>query len=290
MFIRNRNLFFLLFWISFLLQIKAQDTLYVNEEVVINDTIYLKSKVKLLQPLSKASFSNSFDFQTQQEERMKDWIEELKKNAQKVTKIKRYNPFSLNLKSNILLINHNLFKNEPNFQDTYLGLGIDLNYRFKNNIIIGIAPMYYYGISKQIKTNETIFNGFYFVNKEPYLLENIEKIKFQWLLPVYIAYPIKRFKPSIGFFYNPIQYSTNFTTVDNGEIPQFTLKENYEIVSHQFGFLFGLNFQVSKRIELEAQYLLGLPRNFSLKNTDPQILFNQQSQVNMFSFGVKVRL
>ena len=300
MFIRSKC--FLVFsFLFFLHNILAQDTLYVHQELIVYDTIYIKAKHQS----SKINAKNIEEYlinkrQNFEKERLKKTVDEAfteliqNQNTQKklLSKtLKTTKSFAFYIKTNMLLIDHNLLKNESSFDDTFLGLGLDFNYQFKNNVIIGMSPMLYYGIKKSLKASEiSPFEGFYFINQTPFLIQSFEINPYQWLFPIYVAYTYKKMKPSVGFFYQPMLYKTNFLSPNDDEVPQLNKVETFKNILHQWGFLFGFDFQIFKKITLQAQYLLVLPRQMTLKPDDPKLFHFEKSSINMFSLGFKFKL
>jgi hypothetical protein len=256
-------------------QEKKVDTIYVYEEVIIHDTIYIEK------PLNKINLENVIF--TKGENNEKDKLE-ITQNGKKIQilvdstnivfpRIKKPKSWFFGGKFLFGSANNSLFKslNAPNT----IGFGLGIWTRkqlFASNLSIGIGldGLYWSSpFSFNATQNNSDLNGYYFTNSnQPILFKSLENKNFQFQIPLQLYYKYKKFMPSIGVFGSISNYKSEFIG-SSGNLP-LTLDETktFETNALQFGYLAALQYEINKNISVELNFSSGSSKNLIFTNTN----------------------
>lgn len=261
-------------------QEKKIDTIYVYEEVIIHDTIYIEK------PLNKINLENVIF--TKGENNEKDKLE-ITQNGKKIqilvdsTNIvfqKNKKPKSWFFGGKFLsgLSSNSLFK-DLNASSSYgFGLGVWTRKQlFESNFYLGAGLDGFYwsnSFSIEASTNNNNINGYYFTNsQQPLLFKSLESKNFQFQIPLQLYYNYKKFMPSIGIFASISNYKSEFQS-SSGKLP-LSLDETqvFGTQALQFGYLVELQYSITNKISVGLNFSSGSSKNLIFTNTNDK---NQQ--------------
>jgi hypothetical protein len=280
-------LLFILFSSIAFSQEKKVDTIYVYEEVIIHDTIYIEK------PLNKINFEKVVFTKGENDEK---GTLELTQNGKKIEikvdstnivfpKIKIHKKsWFFGGKMHFGYATNSLFKslNAPN--TVGFGLGIWTRKQlFDSNFSVGIGLEGLYWSSPfsfDASQNNSALNGYYFTNSnQPLLFKSLESKHFQFQIPLQLYYKYKKFMPSIGIFTSISSYKSAFVR-SSGNLP-LTLDEtkSFETNALQFGYLAELQYEITKKISVGLNFTSGSSKNliFTNKNDKNQGFKTQNS-------------
>lgn len=275
--LQNKFLFlFLLFSCFVFSQEKKVDTIYVYEEVIVHDTIFVEK------PLNQLKLENVVF--TKGENNEKDKLE-LTQNGKKVQiqvdstniilpKIKPKEHIKSWFFGGKLLLgiaNNSLFKelNAPTNIGSGLGIWIKKQL-FNPNFFVGIGfdGLYFTSpFSFDASQNDSALNGYYFTaNNEPKLFQSVENKHFKIQIPIQFYYKIKKFTPSIGLFASISNYKATFKG-SSGSLP-LSLDETqiFKAQALQIGYLVEVNYDLTKHLSVGINFSLGKSNNLVFVN------------------------
>lgn len=255
-------------------QEKKVDTIYVYEEVIVYDTIFIE---KPLLKIDKAVFTSEND--------KKDKLE-LSQNGKKfeipvdtlvlitdkkrIEKDKRQSWF-FGGKLHLGLANNSLFKKVDAPNPIGFGLGIWTRKElFDSNFSVGIGvdAMYWTSpFSFNASKKDSDLNGYYFTqNNEPKLFQSIENKHFQLQIPIQFYYKINKFMPSVGGFVSTSNYKSHFLG-SSGRLPR-TLDETqtFKAEAFQIGYLAEVQYVISKQFSVAIHFSSGKANNLLFTN------------------------
>lgn len=257
-------------------QSKKVDTVYVYEEIIIRDTIFIE---KPFSKIDKAIFIS--------EENKKDKLE-LTQNGvviqipvdtlvlitdkKRIEKTQNKSWF-FGGKFHFGLADNSLFKKMDAPINTGFGLGIWTQKKlFDSNFSIGIGFDAFYWMSPfstNAQQKDSDLNGYYFTEKnEPKLFQSIESKHFQLQIPIQVHYKIGKFTPSIGWFVSASNYKTQFLG-SSGALPQrFDEMQTFKAETLQTGYLLEMQYAMSERISVGIHFSSGKFNNLVFTNKD----------------------
>lgn len=284
-------LLFFLFFLNFVFSQnkKETDTIYVYEEVIIRDTIYIErplSKVdKVLVTPEKKGKKSQITI-TQNNKKTNITVDSLEIKGKK-------NDFSSNWefgsKLNLGLNSNTLFK-EFNAENQFIiGIGVFVRKTiFHANFSIGT------GIESSITINpseinnassDSFLNGYYFTeDATPKLFQSINSKGFQFQIPIQFYWKIKNFTPSVGVFGNLSSYESKFIGSSGSTPLTFDETQTFSAKTISFGYLFQLEYAFSKKWSLGTNYSYSNAKNivFQRKNES----FSVSKRINQNNFGM----
>lgn len=292
---RNNVFLLLLFMVNYCFSQskKVADTIYVYEEVIVRDTIYIE----------KSSFKNRIDkvIVTPEQKGIKSQIVLIQNNL-KTTLIvdsleikQKKHSTDYKWKSNSLLllgVNQNsFFKEFGSNNQTVFGVGVFIKKSlFHPNFSIGtglkllLSPTH---LTLNDSISSSFLDGFFFTNtKNPKLFESIATRGFQIQLPVQFYWKIQKFTPSIGVFANRSSYSANFINftgdigTTNNEIEKFNAKSYY------FGYLFELNYAIYKKWSVSLNYSFGSANTIEFTRNNDSFAVNKKITQSLFGTSI----
>lgn len=257
-------------------QSKKIDTVYVYEEIIIRDTIFIE---KPFSKIDKAVFIS--------EENKKDKLE-LTQNGvviqvpvdtlvlitdkKRIEKAKSKSWF-FGGKFHFGMADNSLFKKMNAPINTGLGLGIWTQKNlFDSNFYVGIGLDAIYWMSPfsiNAQQNDSELNGYYFTNKnEPKLFQSIENKHFQLQVPIQLYYKTGKFTPSIGWFISTSNYKAQFMG-SSGELPlKFDQMQTFKAEALQIGYLMEMQYAISKHISIGIHFSSGKFNKLIFTNKD----------------------
>jgi len=257
-------------------QSKKIDTVYVYEEIIIRDTIFIE---RPFSKIDKAVFIS--------EENKKDKLE-LTQNGvviqipvdtlvlitdkKRIDKAKSKSWF-FGGKFHFGLADNSLFEKMGASKNTGLGLGIWTQKKlFDSDFSIGIGFDAFYWMSPfstNAQQRDGELNGYYFIeNNEPKLFHSIENKHFQLQIPIQLYYKIGKFTPSAGWFVSTSNYKTQFLG-SSGALPlKFDQMQTFKTEALQIGYLIEMQYAISEHISVAIHFDSGKFNNLVFTNKD----------------------
>lgn len=275
--LQNKFLYFLLF--SFCLafsQQKTIDTIYVYEEVIVHDTVFVEKPIneKKLDKVVFIKNENDKIGLTLNGEKI-----QIKVDSATVVLLKNLHNKTWFFGGKLYTgtARNTLFKKLNAPADIGIGLGIWTKKRlFNPRFLVGIGIDASYWMSPftfDATKNESSLNGYYFTeNNQPKLFQSIDSKHFQLQIPIQFYYKIQRFTPSIGAFANISSYKAKFLG-SSGVLPlTFDETQVFKAEALQIGFLAELQYELSKHISVGINFSSGKAKNlvFTNKNDSSQ--------------------
>jgi hypothetical protein len=280
---QNKFSLILIFIFNFIFSQQKVDTVYVYEEVIVHDTIYIEKSLDEIN-INKAILTKGKEDQKLSIEVIQNG-KKIKINLDTIIGInkKQIGDFSKKKswffggKLYLGLASNSLFKdlNAPN--SIGFGLGIWTRKQvFNSNFSIGIGldGLYWSSpFSFDASQNISTINGFYFVKDQPLLFKGIESKHFEVQIPLQFYYKYKKFMPSIGVFTSISNYKSEFIG-SSGNLP-LTLDETKSFGTNaiQFGYLAALQYEITKKIAIGLNFSSGSSKNLIFTNNNEE---NQQ--------------
>ena len=291
---KNKLILFLsLFVNSLFAQTQKSDTIYVYEEVIIRDTVYIE------RPLGKSKIDKILV--TPEKKGKKGQITIIQNNRKTVVPIdsleiqNKRNRFTddwkfgskiyLNTCSNTLLKEFNA-GNQIN-----VGAGFFVRKTlFHNNFSIGT------GIEASITANpnelnnaatNSYLNGYYFAEDgSPRLFNSISSKGFQLQIPLQFYWKIKKFTPTIGVFGNLSNYESTFMG-SSGNLP-LSLDETQKYSSRMyfFGYLAQLEYSFNNNWSVALNYSFSNANNIVFQRDKEA--FSVAKKLTQNSFGMQL--
>ena len=278
--LQNKFLLFLMFSITYSFSQQKVDTVYVYEEVIVHDTIYIEKTI------SELKFDNVIFTKDEFNKPKLELTQNGKKIELKIDSTNIVFPKSKTLnkswffggKLHFGLASNSLFK-ELNAPNTIgFGLGIWTRKQLfdsKFSVGIGLDGLYWSSpFSFDASQNNSKINGFYFVNNQPLLFKGIKSKHFEIQIPFQVYYNFRKFMPSIGVFAGISKYKSEFLG-SSGSFP-LTLNETktFETQSIQIGYLVELQYSLTNKISVGLNFSSGTAKNL--------IFINQNDKNQMF--------
>lgn len=288
-------LFFLAFTSLTFSQEKKTDTVFVYEEVVVYDTVFVE---KPFTKIDKAVFTSEVN--------KKDQLE-LTQNGKKfqiavdtlilVTdkkRIKKEQHWFFGGKLHLGMARNSLLNemNAPN--TTGIGLGIWTQKKLFNSdfsIGIGMDAFYWMGsFSFDASQNDGALNGYYFTNNNaPKLFKSFDNKNLQLQIPLQVYYTINRFTPSLGAFISASRYKSQFFG-SSGNLPlTFDEIQDFKAEALQIGYLVELHYSLSKHISVALHFSSGKCNNLVFsKNDDKSQFFKTKNTFTENKFALQL--
>ncbi|HRB71571.1 MAG TPA: hypothetical protein PK776_06960 [Flavobacterium sp.] len=262
-------------------QEKKTDTVFVYEEVIVYDTVFVE---KPFTKIDKAVFTSEADKKDRLEiiqngKKFQVAIDTLvlvtdKKRIEK----QRPQTWFFGGKLHLGLARNSLFK-EMNAPNT-IGLGLGIWTRkalFNSDFSVGIGFDAFYWIgsfSFDATQNESVLNGYYFTNnRQPKLFKTIDCTNFKLQLPIQLYYNINKFTPSVGAFACTSNYKSQFIG-SSGNLPlTFDEIQDFKAEALHIGYLIELHYSLSKHISVALHFSSGKANNLFFSKRDDKNQF-----------------
>lgn len=297
------SLIFMLFFGCSWCQKKSIDTVYVYEEIIVHDTIYIEK------PLNNTIFHNailqfkdaqtgilSFESQGQQTQIKLDHLtvlDTIKKTEKKMnsTNNQQLMNWSIGIKTYLGKNYTNAFTKSGNTDNNGYGLGLVILKRLISKKWYASAGinLNYFPKSRTYQDNgsDSNLNGFYISNNQPNLLTNIYDECRQIVVPIQLHYSYKKFLPSVGIqygnstYYGTIKKSSGFIPLSLDQTIETKLKSIF------WGANIELGYQINKYLISSISYSFTKSTEIKFyQNSTP--LFTLQNNFNnrQISFGL----
>jgi hypothetical protein len=265
---------FFLFSCFLFSQERKVDTIYVYEEVIVHDTVFVEKpldKLKIDKIIvtkgEKGEKPQAILFQNNKKTIILiDTLEIEQKKKPFISGWEFGSKFYLGLNSNDLLKEFDV-KNQ-------FGLGVGLFVKktlFHPNFSVGTGFESYVTLNTVQLDNansDSFLNGFYFTDVgSPKLFHSLTAKGFQFQIPLHFYWKFKKLTPSIGIFGNMTNYESTFLG-SSGNLPlTFDETQTFNAKIFSIGYLFQLDYAVHKK------WSVGL--NFSYANAN-KIVFRRK--------------
>jgi opacity protein-like surface antigen len=270
---------------------KVSDTVYVYEEVIVHDTVYVEKpldKIKIdkviISPENKATKPQL------------TIIEPNKKTTISVDTLiieKKKEKFPWNFGAKFLagFNSNSLFREFNGKTQPYFGIGIFVKKTLLNpNFAIGIgfeSSLSIGNFNFDASQNDSSLNGFYFTDDgSPKLFKSLTNKGFQFQVPVQIYWKIEKFTPSIGVFGNLTNYKSTFIG-SSGNLPlALDETQNYSSKAFYFGYLAQLEYQITTTWSVALNYSFANAKKLTF--TDNNESFGVSRNIQQHSFGTSL--
>jgi hypothetical protein len=271
-------------------QEKKVDTVYVYEEIIIRDTVYIEkplNKIKvntlIINDVKKGFKPSITIIQNKQKTIISadTLVIEHRKNS-------LFSDWKLDTKFQTGIISSSLLKEFDLENQPFFGFGIFVKKRiFSSNFYVGTGFESSYLIHLS-QTNDTIssLNGFYFTNDvSPKLFKAVNAKGFQFQIPVQFFLKLKKFTPSIGFFGALNIYESKFLG-SNGAVP-LALNElqKFKAESVFIGYLAQLEYNLFRKWSIGLNYSFATARKIMFKRNDESFAINKKQNQTIFGIN-----
>ncbi len=301
---KNKYKFIYIFFICLAsIFLHSQDTIFIYEEVMEHDTIYLPKSfenskiqkatlelnekinagnliiktdsVNIKIPINEINFGNSED---------KNKLLTQKTTLSKNNERRKVN-WHFGFLANAMYNNNSLFKEFDDGNTFAFGIGAFVELQIVKNFSLKLLPQYNFGISLNFDANskDSALNGYYFANNIPYFFQGIAANNHIFMLPLQLHYSIDEWSPNLGVFamYRTLKadfLTSSFTT----NPPNFDVIKTLDTNYTQIGFSAGVEYKISKKINLGINYLFGSTPEINFKDDANSFVFNDSSIQDSF--------
>jgi hypothetical protein len=293
---KKNNCFFwflLLFQIGFS-QEKKVDTVYVYEEVIIRDTVFIEkplAKLKVDKVILNKEIKGSKPSITIIQNKQKTVV------SADTLIIKRFknNIFSnldYSLKLNSGITSLSLFKEFEIKNKPLLSFGFLIKKKlFNSNFSIGtgIEAFTVLDAEKQtIVNSESDLLGYYFTNNgSPKLFESIIAKGFQLQVPLLFSWNINKFTPSVGVFSTYSKYQAKFIG-SSGNLPmRFDETQTFNANAIYIGYLAQLEHSLNKNWYIGVNYSFASAKKLVFSRDDESFAVSKKQ--TQTTFGISLR-
>lgn len=293
---KNKILWLVLYcnFIGFSQNTKPTDTIYVYEEVIVYDTVFIEK------PMDKMKF-NKIIF-TPKKDGKKAQLSFIQNNKTTIITVdsllveSKRKPFPISWNFGIKFItgfnSNSFFKDFNDKVQMNFGLGVFIKKTlFHPSFAIGT------GFDAFISTNTFNFdstknnsslNGFYFTNDgNPKLFNSLNNQGFQIQIPLQFYWNIKKFTPSLGVFGNISSYKATFIGSSGAAPLSFDAMQLFAAKAYYFGYLAQLDYQLNKRWSVGLNYSFSNATNLIFKSSSNDT-FAISKNITQNNFGVNL--
>jgi hypothetical protein len=273
-------------------QEKKIDTVFVYEEIIIIDTVYIEK------PLDKLEIDKITIIPGKKDEKPQLIISQEKQNTiipiDTLIIEKIVNSFDsqweFGAKLNFGFNNNTLFKGFNVRNQQIIGTGVFVKKSiFHPNFFIGTGFDAFFTLNEsQINnaTSDSFLNGYYFTDDgNPKLFESLVTKGFQFQIPVRFYWKINKITPSIGVLGNITNYESQFTG-SSGNLP-LTLDESqiFNAKILYFGYTAQLEYAIYKNWSIEINYSYANAKNIVFRQKDETFAVEKKITQNTFGIG-----
>lgn len=270
-------------------QERKVDTIYVYEEVIVHDTVFVEKpldKLKIDKIIvakgEKGKKPQAMLFQNFKKTIILiDTLEIAKSKKSFISQLQFGSKFYIGLNSNDVLKEFNV-KNQ-------LGLGVGLFVKktlFHPNFSIGTGFEIYVALNTAKLENansDSFLNGFYFTDVgSPRLFKSITAKGFQFQIPLQFYWKIKKLIPSIGVFGNLANYESTFLG-SSGSLP-LSLNETQTFDAKMFaiGYLFQLEYELHKKWSVGINFSYANAKSIVFRRKNETFAIDKKLNQNIF--------
>ncbi|MFY0482618.1 hypothetical protein ACI6PS_08430 [Flavobacterium sp. PLA-1-15] len=274
--LRNKISILLLVLSNLVFSQSKVDTVYVYEEIIVRDTVFIE---RPFTKIDKAVFISEENKKDKLELTSNGVVVEIpvdtlvlitdKKRADR----QKSKSWFFGGKFHLGMADNSLFKEMDAPISTGIGIGIWTRKTILDSdfsVGIGLDGLYWMSpFSFNAQQNDSKLNGYYFTERnEPKLFHSIDSKHFQFQIPIQFYYQIGKFTPSIGGFVSTSNYKTNFLG-SSGELPlKFDEMQTFKTEAIQVGYLLELQYAFSEHISVALHFDFGQSNHLVFKNKD----------------------
>jgi hypothetical protein len=286
--LRNKFVYLFLFIFNLMFSQSKTDTIYVYEEIIIHDTIFIEKKLEEIKIdkaiLLKEKANDKISLQIVQngiKSNIKiDTIIGI--NKKQIGNFIKKKSWFFGAKLHFGLADNSFFKKQNAPNNLGIGLGIWTKKRlYESNFFIGTGLDGFYWSSPFLldaTQNESTLNGIYFVNDtEPILFKSLKSKHFQVQIPLQFYYNIKKFTPSIGVFASISNYKAEFASSSGTLKRSLDIPQTFQTQTLQIGYLTQLQYEISKHISIALTFRAAKSKNLIFVNKNDK---NQSLKIN----------
>jgi len=293
---KKNNCFFwflLLFQLGFS-QEKKVDTVYVYEEVIIRDTVFIEkplAKIKVDKVILNKEIKGGKPSITIIQNKQKTIVS----SDTLIIKRVKNNIFSnidYSLKLNGGITSNSLLKEFEIKNQPFLNFGIFIRKRvFNSNFSIGtgIETSFLLDVGTQNNPNsESDLLGYYFTNDgSPKLFESINTKGFQFQVPLLFFWKMNRFTPSVGVFSTYSKYQAKFIG-SSGNFPlRFDETQTFNANAIYIGYLAQLEYSLNKNWYIGVNYSFASAKKLVFSRDDESFAVSKKQ--TQTTFGISLR-
>lgn len=245
---------------------KKVDTVYVYENVVVYDTVYLlkpirikPNKLLLLKPKVEEKFVRNIYNEELEKQRTKNRIRK-----------QRSGIFEYGIEAGFGIKNSGWTRAVSTERVQF---GENVNIWVSRNIfspqvfMMLSAGIYRWNSTFDIDAgkDDTILNGFYFAqDHQPLLFQRFNNKHFEYALQMQLVYEWKNIRPFAGVLVNRNTYKMQFLVPENNVLDKL---DDFKSNQTNLGFSFGIQYRVFRKLLLSLEYQQYKMKNVSLKNS-----------------------
>lgn len=245
---------------------KKVDTVYLYENVVVYDTVYLlkpipikPNELLLLKPKVEEKFVRNI------------YNEELEKQlTKKRIRKQRYGIFEYGIEAGFGIKNSGWTRA---ISTERVQFGENVNIWVSRNIfspqvfMMLSAGIYHWNSSFDLDANkeDTYLNGFYFTeDHQPLLFQRFNNKHFEYAFQMKLVYEWKNIRPFAGVLVNRNTYKMQFLVPENNVLNKL---DDFKSKQTNIGFSFGIQYRLFRKLLLSLEYQQYKMKNISLKNS-----------------------
>jgi len=282
-------LLFLFSFLGFSQEKKVPDTIYVYEEVIVHDTVFVEKpleKIKIqkiiITPKNKEKKPQLTIVQPNKKTTI--FVDSLVINKEKF-------PWHFGAKLCVGFNSNSLFKEFNNKAQPFFGIGLFAKKTlFHPNFAIGIGfetSLLMSNFDFQASQNDSSLNGFYFTkDRGPKLFNSITNKGFQFQTPLQVYWKFKKFSPSIGVFGNISSYKSTFIGSSGSSPLSHDEIQTYKAKAFYFGYLAQLEYQITPVWSVALNYSFAEAEKLIFNNDNES--FGISRKIQQHSFGTSV--
>ena len=288
----KNKLLFLLMCTGFLgfSQVKKEvDTIYIYEEVIVYDTIYIEKPLSRLK-LEKVIVSPI-------KRGIKPFLTVIQNNKKIVIPVDSLimesrrksfpNNWQFGAKITTGFNSNSLFKEFGTQLEMSYGLGLYVKKTlFHPDFSLGIGietSILTSSLNSNASNSDSFLNGYYFTdNGSPKLFDGFNNKGFQVQIPLQLYWKIYKFKPSIGILGNLTNYEATFIE-SSGDLPLILdSKQKFNTRTFYFGYLFQLEYTIYKKWSVGISYSYSQAKNLIFKSNNESFAVDKKIKQNTF--------
>jgi hypothetical protein len=246
---------------------KKVDTVYVYENVIVYDTVYLIKPVKFKQNdviLPDLNIQEKFFVRNIYEE------ETERQRAKSRIRKQQANLFQYGIEGGIGFKNSSWAKElsgDRGQSGEYLRLWLSRRVFTSNLYLMISAQIDRWNSTFDLDANreETYLNGYYFTkDHQPLLFQKFNNRHFEYALQLKLLYEWKNIRPFAGISANRSTYKMQFMVPENGVLSKL---DDFKTDQTNIGFSLGAQYRCFRRFLLTLEYQQHRMKNVSLKNS-----------------------
>jgi len=274
---------------------KVVDTVYIYEEVIVYDTVYIKK------PLEQMRFEKIII--SPKIKGAKPFVTFFENNKKIIIPVdslvfeSKRKPFEDNWEFGAKLITgvqtNTLFKTLKAKQQLSYGLGIFLKKTlFHKNFSVGI------GIDCGLLNNNLIIdttstsslNGYHFTNGgAPKLFEGLSNKGLQIQIPLQLHWKINKFSPSMGVLVNRTNYEATFKGSSENQSGALDENQKFSAQSYYFGYLIQLDYAFHKNWSTGINYRFSNSPKINFKRNNESFAIDKATKQVAFEVFLMYR-